>query len=587
MEEHNHKRPLSLDWDTIFADRAGNSPPPPELIVKPSADMVSDQQPPPSDDSLNQLKDRQLIDMIRSQKNTLETTGKRLPDSGTKLRASIKRCEEELTRREAQAKRRQEEVEEDQDLKKPRQATGSSAVDDGVSNDLRQENTLSEAQSQSSFASSFVKKMEDDETNCTEVNAFTKEMSHFKHCNKQMMRDNGEPKGRKRVRSSSRQFQFQCPSNLSKHEKSYRATSNFSLRNIGKNLSRSLSNVLLLRQFNQMTQGPGRVSPLFLMMTMMNLIFWRKQSKKTNLLNILFVCLSLFSLKDTKIYFPSRDDPECVEICYTDIDCLVPAGFLTSTIMNFYMRYLQQQASLTNRSLSDYHIFNTYFYKKLKEAVSYKESDRETIFAKFRRWWKGVNIFQKAYVLIPIHEDLHWSLIIICIPNKEDESGPIILHLDSLGLHSSRSVFDNIKSYLIEEKNYLDRERVSLDISIADRIWKRLPRRIEDQVISVPQQKNEYDCGLFVLYFIERFMEEAPERLKKKDLAMFGKRWFKPEEASSLRVKIRELLVAELKNSVRHNIISESSPPSSSAGTAAECVETCKESLDEQSVDSP
>ena len=36
----------------------------------------------------------------------------------------------------------------------------------------------------------------------------------------------------------------------------------------------------------------------------------------------------------------------------------------------------------------------------------------------------------------------------------------------------------------------------------------------------VPQQNNEYDCGLFVLYFMERFIEEAPERLRKKDLAM-------------------------------------------------------------------
>lgn len=36
----------------------------------------------------------------------------------------------------------------------------------------------------------------------------------------------------------------------------------------------------------------------------------------------------------------------------------------------------------------------------------------------------------------------------------------------------------------------------------------------------VPQQKNEYDCGLFVLYFMERFIEGAPERLKSKDLAM-------------------------------------------------------------------
>ena len=36
----------------------------------------------------------------------------------------------------------------------------------------------------------------------------------------------------------------------------------------------------------------------------------------------------------------------------------------------------------------------------------------------------------------------------------------------------------------------------------------------------VPQQKNDYDCGLFVLYFIERFIEEAPDRLKRKDLDM-------------------------------------------------------------------
>lgn len=35
----------------------------------------------------------------------------------------------------------------------------------------------------------------------------------------------------------------------------------------------------------------------------------------------------------------------------------------------------------------------------------------------------------------------------------------------------------------------------------------------------VPQQKNDYDCGLFVLFFIRRFIEDAPQRLKKKDLA--------------------------------------------------------------------
>lgn len=36
----------------------------------------------------------------------------------------------------------------------------------------------------------------------------------------------------------------------------------------------------------------------------------------------------------------------------------------------------------------------------------------------------------------------------------------------------------------------------------------------------VPQQKNDFDCGPFVLFFIQRFIEEAPQRLKRKDLGM-------------------------------------------------------------------
>ena len=33
-----------------------------------------------------------------------------------------------------------------------------------------------------------------------------------------------------------------------------------------------------------------------------------------------------------------RDDPESVEICFEDIKCLDPESYLTSTIMNFYIR---------------------------------------------------------------------------------------------------------------------------------------------------------------------------------------------------------------------------------------------------------
>jgi hypothetical protein len=36
----------------------------------------------------------------------------------------------------------------------------------------------------------------------------------------------------------------------------------------------------------------------------------------------------------------------------------------------------------------------------------------------------------------------------------------------------------------------------------------------------VPQQQNDYDCGLFVLYYMQRFIQEAPERFRKKDYSM-------------------------------------------------------------------
>ena len=36
----------------------------------------------------------------------------------------------------------------------------------------------------------------------------------------------------------------------------------------------------------------------------------------------------------------------------------------------------------------------------------------------------------------------------------------------------------------------------------------------------VPQQENGYDCGLFALFYMEHFIQEAPDRFCRKDLSM-------------------------------------------------------------------
>ncbi|CAN0924020.1 Ubiquitin-like-specific protease 1D [Linum grandiflorum] len=244
------------------------------------------------------------------------------------------------------------------------------------------------------------------------------------------------------------------------------------------------------------------------------------------------------------------DDQDSVQVCYKDIRCLAPESLVKSPVINFYIRYLELHVIPTKKSALNYHIFNTYFYSKLKQELSKKgnEKEKESLFIRFRKWWKGVNLFEKAYVLIPIHEDNHWSLVIICFPEKEDKSELILLHLDSLKLHRSRDIFDVIKSCLREEWKCLHKDVAPNDLQMSEnRILNRLPN-ICSRSVEVPQQGNEYDCGIFVLCFMERFIEEAPERLKRQDLSLFSQRWFNTKEATRLRYKIREMLKTEFRN---------------------------------------
>ncbi|XBI37286.1 hypothetical protein VPH35_122642 [Triticum aestivum] len=261
-----------------------------------------------------------------------------------------------------------------------------------------------------------------------------------------------------------------------------------------------------------------------------------------------------------KIYYPSSEHSNSIELSHDDIKCLEPESLLSSTIMNFYIMYLQGPMSSISTQRGKYHIFNTYFFKKLEALKS--KADKPSYFLNLRRWWKGIDIFQKPYILFPVHADTHWSLVIICMPAKEDQSGPIILHLDSLNFHNSRLIFSVVERFLKQEWNYLKENGSLAECPIRETVWKKLPRKIEKKPIAVPQQENEFDCGLFVLYYMQRFIEEAPERLHKKDLSMFGKTWFQPEEASALRKKMKTLL---------HQLFEEADPSNDSTSEQTAC----------------
>lgn len=544
-EEKSKKRPLDLDsnWDVIMGRDDGE--PPPLVIVK-NTPQPQPQPTPSQREDFASISDKKLEEQIERNKIHVMKLGPTLPDKGQKLQLTIKAMEEELDQRKHRRPAQMDVAE----CEKHRNSTAS--------NGFGQKDASSQVKnSKSQFSTIFSRKMEEN-TDCRVGNAFDKELTTLGHCNRQNMRSNGRSwkKRKQNIQSSSRQLPFQFATRVSLNgerrgpangDQKGKASSAHLLHHNSENFSTNSSKKKDDCRVLPSNGSRPRKDP-----TVVVLDEDEPQLGTTELAKELAE-----HMKDAKISYPSRDDPASVEIAYNDMDCLAPEAFLTSPIMNFYIRYIRLQASPANKATCDYHFFNTFFYKKLEQAISYKGSDKESFFVKFRRWWKGVNIFEKAYILIPIHDDLHWSLVIICFPDKKDESGPIILHLDSLGFHCSSTVFSNIKSYLKEEWRYMNQE-VPTDFPIPDRIWKHLDRRIEDKIIAVPQQKNDYDCGLFVLFFMERFIQEAPERLKKRDLAMFGKKWFRPEEASDLRKKIRAILMDEFQNAFKSGHISDS-----------------------------
>ncbi|KAG6548106.1 hypothetical protein Mapa_010386 [Marchantia paleacea] len=248
-------------------------------------------------------------------------------------------------------------------------------------------------------------------------------------------------------------------------------------------------------------------------------------------------------MEDFKLAYPSREDPEAVEVEYQDLGRLAPLEFLNDTIIDFYIKYMQRPEFLSSEQKKRFHFFNSFFYKKLYETANPQSKKHGADLSKLRKWTKGTNVFEKDYLFVPIHDKFHWSLAIICHPgakNEDSESERCILHLDSMNPgHKSAGVFRLLKMYMVaewahqaeEDGNGGPRQGISMEFTT--------------KKVQVPQQDNESDCGLFLLHYIQCFLQEAPARFKLSDLEssnLFGRNWFRPSKASQLRQEILDLL---------------------------------------------
>ncbi|KAF2294211.1 hypothetical protein GH714_008304 [Hevea brasiliensis] len=242
-----------------------------------------------------------------------------------------------------------------------------------------------------------------------------------------------------------------------------------------------------------------------------------------------------------------KGDPDAVSISKRDVELLRPGTFINDTIVDFYIKFLKNK--IQPKDQHRFHFFNSFFFRKLADLDKDPRNACEgrAAFQRVRKWTRKVNLFEKDYIFIPVNYSLHWSLIVICHPGevanfRDDECGralkvPCILHMDSIrGSH--RGLKNLIQSYLCEE--WKERHGDTLD-DVSSKF-----SRLQFVPLELPQQENSFDCGLFLLHYVELFLEEVPINFSPFKITEFSnflnRNWFLPEEASLKRAHIWKLI---------------------------------------------
>ncbi|XP_052608848.1 sentrin-specific protease 2-like [Peromyscus californicus insignis] len=178
-----------------------------------------------------------------------------------------------------------------------------------------------------------------------------------------------------------------------------------------------------------------------------------------------------------------------------DMQTLKETQWLNDEVINFYMNLLMERNQ--NQGYPSVHAFNTFFYTKLK-CGGYRS---------VKRWTQAVNLFTKDLILVPIHLDVHWSLVVIDLRKKH------IVYLDSMG-QERPDVLEMIFQYLQDES----KAQKNIDLNPLE--WRQYSMPAEE----IPQQRNGSDCGMFTCKYADYISRGQPLTFSQQHMPLFRKK---------------------------------------------------------------
>lgn len=257
------------------------------------------------------------------------------------------------------------------------------------------------------------------------------------------------------------------------------------------------------------------------------------------------------------------EDGSSFSVSNQDFKCLYNHDWINDSILDFFIKYWVEDAIVTGIIARDkVHVLSSFFYTKLV-------SDPENYYSNVKKW-VNIDLFEKAYVVMPINVNFHWFGCIITnldtvLDYLQDKSGtcddngavkektkeaistgnetpahqPVIkiMIYDSLRQTHSREV-DPIKEFLISYCE--DKYGVELQKS-----------QIQMKTCMVPQQPNMSDCGVHVILNTRKFFEN-PEltmemwrstKAKGKPSSRVINEFFEKRERNKARKNLRDVLL--------------------------------------------
>ena len=218
--------------------------------------------------------------------------------------------------------------------------------------------------------------------------------------------------------------------------------------------------------------------------------------------------------------YPRPDAPDAITLVRGDRGRLDDGEFLNDNLINLYLRHRTTSAEAPPL---DAHVFSTFFFTKLSEAPRHASAEA---YEKVKSWCRGVDLFAKDALFVPVNEHLHWSLAVVLRPgaaappsavvdlaaSSDDEAaaaaepptpaGPCVLVMDSLRSHDAARIAAYVRSFL--RAAWADRpgapgcdgrfEEASMPVVLPD----------------LPRQRNSFDCGVYVLKFFDLLYGRPP-----------------------------------------------------------------------------